>query len=52
MICCKFAVNLLDVAPFIEAISTGTFVCEAEINEDGVVNLLDEGPFVVLLSTS
>ena len=43
-------VNLLDVAPFVDAISTGTFVPEADINQDGVVNLLDVNPFIDLLS--
>ena len=44
------AVNLLDVSPFVQALSNGTFVDEADINRDGVVNLLDVGPFVSLLS--
>ena len=44
------AVNLLDVAPFVELISTGVFQAEADINGDGEVNLLDVGPFVDLLS--
>ena len=43
-------VNLLDVAPFVDLISTGTFQAEADINGDGVVNLLDVGPFVDLLA--
>ena len=43
-------VNLLDVAPFVDRISTGTFQAEADINQDGVVNLLDVTPFVDLLS--
>lgn len=43
-------VNLLDVAPFVELISTGDFQAEADINQDGQVNLLDVGPFVDLLS--
>ena len=42
-------VNLLDVGPFIDAIS-GTFVAEADTNCDGVVNLLDVGPFIDLLN--
>ena len=42
-------VNLLDVTPFVEAITTGNFVAEADINGDGVVNLLDVDPFVDLL---
>ena len=43
-------VNLLDVAPFVDLISTGTFQLEADINEDGQVNLLDVSPFVMLLA--
>ena len=43
-------VNLLDVAPFVAAISNGDFIAEADINGDGVVNLLDVQPFVDLLS--
>jgi hypothetical protein len=43
-------VNLLDVDPFIDRISTGTYQVEADINEDGVVNLLDVDPFILLLS--
>ena len=43
-------INLLDVQPFVEAISDGTFLPAADINQDGAVNLLDVGPFVELLS--
>lgn len=43
-------VNLLDVAPFVDLISTGVFQAEADLNGDGIVNLLDVGPFVDLLS--
>ena len=42
-------IDLLDVAPFVGAITSG-FVCEADINEDGVVDLLDVGPFVGILT--
>ena len=31
-------VNLLDVAPFVDAISSTTFIEEADINQDGMVN--------------
>ena len=44
------AINLLDVAPFVEAISLGNFVPEADVNCDGDVNLLDVDPFIVLLN--
>lgn len=43
-------VNLLDVAPFVAAVSSGEFIPEADVNCDGVVNLLDISPFVELLS--
>jgi hypothetical protein len=43
-------VNLLDVAPFVDAVVTGTFIPEADINGDGVVNLLDVDPFVGLIT--
>ena len=39
-------VNLLDVSPFVDRISTGTFQAEADVNQDGNVNLLDVAPFV------
>ncbi len=43
-------VNLLDVAPFVELISSGTFEPAADVNGDMVVNLLDVGPFIDLIS--
>lgn len=43
-------VNLLDVAPFVDAVASGQFVAEADINQDGAVNLLDVEPFVDLLA--
>ena len=43
-------VDLLDVAPFVERITTGTFQAEADINMDGSVDLLDVAPFVDLLT--
>ena len=47
---CDGSVNLLDVGPFIELISSGGFLDKADMNEDGSVNLLDVGPFVDALS--
>ena len=49
---CDGSINLLDVAPFVEAISSGIFVSKADINQDGSVNLLDVEPFINLLSGS
>ena len=43
-------VNLLDVQPFVDLISSGDFQAEADVNKDGVVDLLDVGPFVDLLA--
>ena len=42
--------NLLDVGPFVELLSTGSFQIEADTNQDGAVNLLDVEPFVQILS--
>ena len=43
-------VDLLDVAPFVEALSGSGYIVEADINLDGSIDLLDVGPFVDLLS--
>ena len=43
------SVNLLDVQPFIDLLSSGTFQEEADTNQDGAVNLLDVGPFIEIL---
>ena len=43
-------VNLLDVGPFIELVSSGDYLAQADTNEDGAVNLLDIDPFIVLVS--
>jgi hypothetical protein len=34
-------INLLDIGPFVDAITTGNFIDQADTNRDGVVNLLD-----------
>ena len=47
---CDGAVNLLDVAPFVDLISNGLFSAKADFAGDGTVNLLDVGPFVDALS--
>ena len=44
------SVDLQDVAPFVNLITSGTFQAEADINQDGVVNLQDVAPFVTLLT--
>ena len=43
-------VNLLDVSPFVELVSSQGFQLEADINQDGAVNLFDVLPFVELLT--
>ena len=47
---CDGLINLLDVAPFVEILSNGTFDPKADINQDGDVDLLDVAPFVALLT--
>ena len=42
-------VDLLDIAPFVDAIINGIFIPEADVNGDGVVDLLDINPFVDLI---
>ena len=42
-------VNLLDVAPFVDLLTSGGYNPAADINMDGEVNLLDVQPFVQLL---
>ena len=44
------AIDLLDVAPFVDLIISGDFQAEADINSDGAVDLLDIAPFVQLLT--
>ena len=43
-------VNLLDVAPFVELLTSGRFLPAADVNGDGIVDLLDVQPFVDLLT--
>ena len=42
-------VSLLDVAPFVDLLTSGDFQLEADLNMDGVLDLLDIAPFVELL---
>lgn len=44
------SVDLQDVAPFVNLITSGMFQAEGDINMDGVVNLQDVAPFVMLLT--
>lgn len=43
-------VNFLDIAPFIELLSTDGFSLEADVDGNGVVDFLDISPFITLLS--
>jgi len=45
-------INILDISPFINVLSTGGFQFEADTNQDGIVNILDIGPFIALLNPS
>ena len=45
-------VNLLDVEPFVNALSNGIYIENADVNCDGAVNLLDVQPFIDILSGS
>ena len=47
---CDGIVNLLDVAPFVEAVSNSVYDVKADANFDGADNLLDVAPFVALIS--
>ena len=44
------AIDLLDVAPFVDLIINGGFNPLADLNGDGVVDLLDVAPFVALIT--
>ena len=41
---------MLDVAPFVDLISSSDFQAEGDINGDGFVNLLDVAGFIDLLT--
>jgi hypothetical protein len=43
-------VNLLDVSPFVDVVTSGACNAQSDVNQDGVTNLLDVGPFVALIS--
>jgi autotransporter-associated beta strand protein len=43
-------VDALDIAPFIDRVSSGVFQPEADVNEDAVVDALDIAPFIQILS--
>ncbi len=43
-------VNFLDIAPFIEVLSTGGFQAEADCNQDGIVDFLDIAAFIAIVN--
>ena len=43
-------VDLLDVGPFVDLVSSGDYIPEADMNVDGQINLLDVDPFIDVLS--
>ena len=45
-------VNLIDVQPFVELLSSGVFMANGDVNEDGAFDLNDVAPFVGLLTGS
>lgn len=47
---CDGAVDLLDVQPFVDLLTTGGFLDKADMNQDGAVDLLDVDPFVDALT--
>ena len=49
---CDGVINFLDIAPFIELLSSGNFKPEADVNLDGEVTFLDISPFISILSGS
>lgn len=44
------AVNALDISPFVQRLTTGTYQAEADVNDDGIVNALDIAGFINLLT--
>ena len=47
---CDGVVNLLDVEPFVDFLSSGTFKAQADMNGDAVINLLDVQGFIAAIS--
>ncbi|MEM9409627.1 MAG: hypothetical protein AAGA30_00845 [Planctomycetota bacterium] len=47
---CDGSVDLLDVAPFVDLITSGGFSAKADFTGDGMVTLLDVAPFVAALT--
>lgn len=45
-------INFLDIAPFIQVLSSGEPQAEADIDQNGVVNFLDIVPFIQILASA
>ena len=43
-------VDLVDIAPFVEALLNAEYVAAGDVNQDGLFDLTDVAPFVMLLS--
>ena len=43
-------VNFQDIQPFIDVLSSQSFLAQADCNQDGMVNFLDIQPFIDILS--
>ena len=44
-------VDFLDISPFINTLSSGVFLAEADTNQDGRIDFLDISPFIVILAS-
>ena len=43
-------VNFADIAPFIQSLTSGTYLREADIDGSGEVTFLDIAPFIAILA--
>ena len=43
-------VDFCDIAPFIDILSSGVFLDQADCNQDGVVDFFDIAPFIDILA--
>ena len=47
---CDGAINLLDVEPFIQSLTTGNYSAKFDFDQDGFITLLDISPFIEVIS--
>ena len=45
-------VSFLDIAPFIDYLSSSMLLAEADCNQDGIVSFLDIAPFIAILTAT